>query len=103
MKIPYNQSKGKAYTEEEDRFLLVMLEKFGYGSEDVYEKIRFEIRRAPMFRFDWFLKSRTSVEIMRRCGTLITMMSKEPIDTELLEERKRKSLAEDGKLIKKKK
>lgn len=72
LKIPYNQSKGKNFTEEEDRFMvqdlilnlqLVMLEKFGYGSEDVYEKIRYEIRRAPLFRFDWFIKSRTAVVI----------------------------------------
>lgn len=76
-----------------------MLEKFGYGSEDVYEKIRYEIRRAPLFRFDWFIKSRTSVvgfdifsnsqEIMRRCGTLITMISKESADGDA-EDRKRK-------------
>lgn len=104
LKIPYNQSKGKNYTEEEDRFLLVLLEKFGYGTEEVYDKIRYEVRRSPIFRFDWFLKSRTSQELSRRCGTLITMMSKEPIvDMDVGDDRKRKGREEAVKGSKKKK
>ncbi|KAI9203985.1 SNF2 family N-terminal domain-containing protein [Polychytrium aggregatum] len=77
LKIVYGTSKGKNYTEEEDRFLLVALEKLGYGSEEVYEKIREEIKRSTLFRFDWFLKSRTAVEIGRRCTSLISLMMKE--------------------------
>eukprot|EP00842_Homolaphlyctis_polyrhiza_P006653 jgi/Hompol1/698/HPOL_004308-RA len=73
LKILYGQNKGKNYTEEEDRFLLVTLERLGYGTEDVYEKIRHEIRRSPMFRFDWFLKSRTTLEINRRCNTVVML------------------------------
>ncbi|KAI8096387.1 SNF2 family N-terminal domain-containing protein [Halteromyces radiatus] len=78
MKINYTQpTKGKHYTEDEDRFLVIMLEKYGYGTENVYDLIRHEIRKAPMFRFDWFLKSRTSEEIKRRCATLIGLIQKE--------------------------
>lgn len=78
LKIHYTQpSKGKHYTEEEDRFLIVMLEKYGYGTENVYERIRHEIKQSPLFLFDWFLKSRTSQEITRRCNTLITLIQKE--------------------------
>lgn len=77
LKISYGQNKGKSYTEEEDRFLLVALERLGYGSEDVYELIRQEIRDSPLFRFDWFLKSRTSQEIARRCNTLVSLITKE--------------------------
>ncbi|KAI9247151.1 SNF2 family N-terminal domain-containing protein [Phascolomyces articulosus] len=78
LKIHYTQpTKGKNYTEEEDRFLLVMLEKYGYGTENVYDNIRREIKESPMFRFDWFLKSRTSQEIARRCNTLIGLIQKE--------------------------
>lgn len=48
-----------------------MLERLGFGSEDVFDKIRDEIRKSPMFRFDWFLKSRTPLELSRRCAYLI--------------------------------
>jgi hypothetical protein len=58
LKFSYGQNKGKTYTEEEDRFLLVMLQKYRYGSDDIYEKIRSEVKKSPLFRFDWFLKSR---------------------------------------------
>ena len=34
-------------------------------------------RFAPQFRFDWFLKSRTSTELQRRCNTLITLIERE--------------------------
>ena len=83
LKIHYTQpTKGKNYTEEEDRFLLVMLEKYGYGTENVYDNIRREIKESPMFRFDWFLKSRTSQEIARRCNTLIGLIQKENAEFE---------------------
>src|SRR5579862_166404 len=77
LQIQYNQNKGKVYTEEEDRFLLVQLDKFGVGREDLYERIREEIRESPLFRFDWFFLSRTSLEIQRRCTTLLTMVMRE--------------------------
>ena len=77
LQIQYNQNKGKVYTEEEDRFLLVHLDKFGVGREDLYERIREEIRESPLFRFDWFFLSRTSLEIQRRCTTLLTMIMRE--------------------------
>lgn len=60
LRLNYGGSKGKNFTEEEDRFLLVMLAKFGFSTDDVYDKIRQEIKRSSMFRFDWFFKSRTS-------------------------------------------
>lgn len=58
MKIVYsNQTKGKSYSDDEDRFLLVELAKYGVGKEDTYEKIKRDINEWPAFRFDWFLKS----------------------------------------------
>ncbi|KAI8063220.1 SNF2 family N-terminal domain-containing protein [Gongronella butleri] len=87
MKIAYTQpTRGKHYTEDEDRFLVIMLEKYGYGSENVYDFIRQEIKKSPLFRFDWFLKSRTSEEIKRRCNTLITLIQKEYAEDEDEEE-----------------
>jgi len=77
LKIPYHQNKGRNYTEDEDRYLLVSLARLGYGTEDVHEKIRQECRNSPLFRFDWFMKSRTAAEIGRRCNTLISLLTKE--------------------------
>ena len=79
MKINYTvaTTNKKVYTEEEDRFLLVMLDRFGVDGEGLYEKIRDEIRESPLFRFDWFFLSRTPVEIGRRCTTLLNTVARE--------------------------
>ena len=58
MKIVYaNQTKGKSYSDDEDRFLLVELAKYGVGKDDTYDKIKRDINEWPAFRFDWFMKS----------------------------------------------
>ncbi|KAJ3026064.1 UNVERIFIED_CONTAM: hypothetical protein HDU68_006238 [Siphonaria sp. JEL0065] len=82
LRLNYGQSKGKNYTEDEDRFMLVCLEKYGYASEDVYERMKEDIKQSPLFRFDWFIKSRTAAELSKRCATLIAILQKEeePID-----------------------
>ncbi|KAM5467950.1 chromatin remodeling complex Adenosinetriphosphatase [Microsporum audouinii] len=79
LKINYTVSttNKKVYTEEEDRFLLVMLDRHGVDGEGLYEKIRDEIRDSPLFRFDWFFLSRTPVEIGRRCTTLLNTVARE--------------------------
>jgi len=53
------------------------LDKHGLDAENLYEKIRDEIRESPLFRFDWFFLSRTPIEIGRRCTTLISTIVKE--------------------------
>ncbi|KAJ5082811.1 ISWI chromatin-remodeling complex ATPase ISW2 [Penicillium argentinense] len=79
LKINYTVSttNKKVYTEEEDRFLLVMLDKYGVEGDGLYEKIRDEVRDSPLFRFDWFFLSRTPVEIGRRCTTLLNTVARE--------------------------
>jgi len=79
LKLNYTVSttNKKVYTEEEDRFLLVQLDKFGLDTENLYDKIRDEIRECPLFRFDWFFLSRTPQEINRRCTTLLTTVQRE--------------------------
>lgn len=39
-----------------------------------------QIRASPLFRFDWFIKSRTAIELQRRCNTIITLIEKENDD-----------------------
>ncbi|ORY89163.1 SLIDE domain-containing protein [Leucosporidium creatinivorum] len=59
IKITYaNQTKGKSYTDEEDRFLLCELAKYGVGKEDTPDKIKADINASPLFLFNWFAKSR---------------------------------------------
>ena len=46
-------------------------------AEDVYECIKRDISEFPVFRFDWFFKSRSTQELQRRCNTLLGMIEKE--------------------------
>lgn len=82
IKYTVSTTNKKVYTEDEDRFLLVMLNKHGVEGDDVYERIRDEIRESPLFRFDWFFLSRTPQEIGRRCNTLIQTVLRELGDGE---------------------
>jgi len=51
LRIQYGASKGKAFTEEEDRFIVCMTNQLGYGR---WEELKCEIRKAWNFRFDWY-------------------------------------------------
>jgi SWI/SNF-related matrix-associated actin-dependent regulator of chromatin subfamily A member 5 len=75
--LNYPSTKGKIYSEEEDRYLLVRLAYYGLGADDVYERIKKDITEFPVFRFDWFFKSRTPQELSRRANTLLGMIAKE--------------------------
>lgn len=86
LRIAYGTNKGKNWTEEEDRFLVCMLHKLGFDKENVYDELRTAVRQAPQFRFDWFIKSRTAMELQRRCNTLITLIERE---NQELEEKER--------------
>merc|ERR1712203_120744 len=82
LRLTYGPNKGKNYSEEVDGFLVCMLHKLGFDQDNVYELLRNEIRSAPQFRFDWFVKSRTAMELQRRCNTLITLIEKENHEVE---------------------
>ncbi|CAG9760588.1 unnamed protein product [Ceutorhynchus assimilis] len=90
LRLAYGNNKGKNYTEEEDRFLVCMLHKFGFDREHVYEELRAAIRASPQFRYDWFFKSRTAIELQRRCNTLITLIERENSEVEEKEKKERK-------------
>ena len=115
LRIAYGTNKGKNYTEEEDRyvnqlilqqqpgnncidrFLVCMLHKLGFDKENVYEELRAAVRNAPQFRFDWFIKSRTAMELQRRCNTLIMLIEKEMNEIEEREKNERKKKSGGGK------
>uniref|UniRef100_A0A665UE28 SWI/SNF related, matrix associated, actin dependent regulator of chromatin, subfamily a, member 5 n=1 Tax=Echeneis naucrates TaxID=173247 RepID=A0A665UE28_ECHNA len=83
-KAPFHQ------LQEEDRFLICMLHKLGFDKESVYDELRQCIRNSPQFRFDWFLKSRTAMELQRRCNTLITLIERENMELEEREKAEKK-------------
>ncbi|CAN6467689.1 unnamed protein product [Victoria cruziana] len=93
LKIQYGQNKGKLYNEECDRFMLCMVHKLGYGN---WDELKAAFRMSPLFRFDWFVKSRTTQELARRCDTLIRLVEKE---NQELDERERQA-RKDKKLAK---
>ncbi|XP_066141375.1 chromatin-remodeling complex ATPase chain Iswi [Euwallacea fornicatus] len=93
LRLAYGNNKGKNYTEEEDRFLVCMLHKLGFDRENVYEELRAAVRASPQFRFDWFLKSRTAMELQRRCNTLITLIERENSELEEKEKNDKKKKA----------
>ena len=77
LELNYPTTKGKVYSEEEDRYLLCRLSYHGMGRENVYELIKRDISEFPVFRFDWFFKSRSPQELQRRCNTLLGLLEKE--------------------------
>lgn len=73
---PANNSK-KIYSTDEDRFILLMADKFGLDTDNLWELVQEEIKKSPLFRFDWFFLSRTPVELSRRCATLLLAVTRE--------------------------
>ncbi|KAM7463046.1 hypothetical protein LguiA_031167 [Lonicera macranthoides] len=95
LKIQYGQNKGKLYNEECDRFMICMIHKLGYGN---WDELKAAFRTSPLFRFDWFVKSRTTQELARRCDTLIRLVEREnqEYDERERQARKEKKLAKQN-------
>ena len=95
MKFNYGGGYNRAYTEEEDAFLLCMMHRHGYGAA---ERIRLEIRRAWQFRFDWFFKSRNASEIQKRCDLVIKHVERENEEARKKEEKAEELASEESKM-----
>lgn len=89
LNIPYGSQKGKYYTEDNDRFLLCMLAQVGIGH---WDSLKHEVMKSDRFRFDWYIKSRTALELQKRCETLIRLIEKE---NEITTPRSRKRARDD--------
>uniref|UniRef100_A0A1I7XKG7 SLIDE domain-containing protein n=1 Tax=Heterorhabditis bacteriophora TaxID=37862 RepID=A0A1I7XKG7_HETBA len=76
------------------RFLVCELHRLGFDKETVYEELRQSVRMAPQFRFDWFIKSRTAMELQRRCNTLITLIEKEMGENDIHKHKGKKEVKE---------
>ncbi|KAI0564687.1 chromatin-remodelling complex ATPase ISWI2 [Gracilaria domingensis] len=88
--VVYAHNRSKTFIDEEDRWLVCMTDKLGYGR---WEDIKLEVRRAWQFRFNWWFKSRTPVELKRRVDVLVRLIEKENEEIQeaerLLEKRKK--------------
>lgn len=77
LKYPPASSNKKVWSEEEDRYLLVQLYRFGIDRPDINDRIKEAIRDSILFKFDLFFQSRNTTEIARRCQTLLACVLKE--------------------------
>ena len=59
LELNYPTTKGKVYSEEEDRYLLCRLNYYGMRADDVYERIKKDItsRSSPSSGLTGFLKA----------------------------------------------
>lgn len=76
IQYPPNNSK-RVYSKHEDRFILNCVHKYGLFSENLFEKIKEEITTSDLFRFDWYMLSRTPQELGRRVNTLLLAVTRE--------------------------
>ncbi|KAK4405614.1 ISWI chromatin-remodeling complex ATPase CHR17, partial [Sesamum angolense] len=74
---------------------ICMVHKLGYGN---WDELKAAFRTSPLFRFDWFVKSRTTQELARRCDTLIRLVEREnqEYDERERQARKEKKLAKQN-------
>lgn len=77
LKYPPITTSKRTFSDEEDRFLLVQLYRFGLDRADIYDRIKDAIKDSPLFKFDFFLQSRNTSELSRRCTTLLACILKE--------------------------
>jgi len=69
--------KSRIFTHDNDRLLVCMAKTVGYGN---WEALKIKIRKSPLLRFDYMLRSRTAGELQRRIDSLIRILEKEGED-----------------------
>lgn len=77
LKYPPTTTTKRVFSDEEDRYLLLLVYKYGLDRPDLYDLIRDDIRESPYFHFDFFFQSRTAQELSRRVHTLLGCVTKE--------------------------
>lgn len=97
LKYPPATTTKRTFTDEEDRFMLIQMYKYGLDRPDLYERIRDLIKLSGLLRFDFFMHLRSTAELSRRCNSLIACVLKEinpemaAANKSLKQEKKRKS------------
>lgn len=60
--------------------MVCMLHKLGFDykkNQEVYEHLLEAVRSSRQLRNDWFIRSRTALELRTRCNTLVKLIGKE--------------------------
>ena len=80
MNIPYlpNTSR-KTYNEIEDRFLLLKVYEHGGIPESpkMNKYLKNAVMTCPLFELDWFIRTRSDIELGRRVGTLLQVIQRQ--------------------------
>ncbi|OMJ27416.1 ISWI chromatin-remodeling complex ATPase ISW2 [Smittium culicis] len=65
------------FSETEDMFLLFCMHQLDLEMEDLFIEIKNMIKDSELFRFNFYIKTRTINEIQRRCHNLLTLLGKQ--------------------------
>lgn len=76
IQYPPNNAR-RTYNSQEDKFILLTVNKFGLFADRLYEKLKQEIMMSNLFTFDWFIRTRTVHELSKRSNTLLTLVMRE--------------------------
>lgn len=90
IQYPPNNAR-RTYSSLEDKFILIMVNKYGLFSKNLYDKIKQEVMTNSLFEFDWFIRTRTVHEFSKRVTTLLTMISREYDNSDVPSKRKKKN------------
>lgn len=76
-----------------DKVTIVICGTYQHGRNDI------SFRLAPQFRFNWFMKARTALELQRRCNTLITLVEREHEEKEKMDKKKKTAMGGGGAVL----
>eukprot|EP00967_Tisochrysis_lutea_P064283 scaffold83210_cov27-Tisochrysis_lutea.AAC.1 len=95
LRIDYGHGagRGRQYSEENDRFLVCMTNQIGY---DRWDELREEVRASWLFRFDWWFRTRTALELQRRVEFLSKLVEKEIDEQEATDEAESRKRRQSG-------
>lgn len=86
LRLNYYGSKSRNFTPDEDEFIVRALADIGYappalpgqhGGWDVYEEIGRRAHSNPLFRFDWFMRTRTPQDLAGRAARLVSFVERD--------------------------
>jgi SWI/SNF-related matrix-associated actin-dependent regulator of chromatin subfamily A member 5 len=90
------QGKAKtSFTVENDRFLICLVAECGYGR---WEELQSVVRASWLFRFDWYMRTRTQAELAKRVELLARLIEREAeLEAEAAKKARRQSKGGGGK------
>ncbi|KAL3234823.1 ISWI chromatin-remodeling complex ATPase ISW2 [Nakaseomyces bracarensis] len=88
----------RTYNTLEDKFILMTVRKYGLMADRLYEKIKQDIMESDLFKFDWFIRTRSANEISKRVNTLLTLITREYESPDAKKKRTRPNTRDDTPL-----